>query len=587
MSAAPAAPRQTEQPGSLAASYRDALDQLTNERAAARLFDRDVSLWNVPREHHAVIRNRLGWLDAPAWLAERGNELRAFAAGIRAEGFTRVLLLGMGGSSLAPEVLQRTLRAGPGAPTLEVLDSTDPAAVRGAVGRGRLERTLIVVASKSGSTVETRSQYRALRAEVDGAGLAEPGRNFVAVTDEGSSLDALAASEGFRAVFRNPPDIGGRYSALSYFGMLPAALLGLDLDDAVARAARAREGCRAASPAANSALRLGAFLAGAAKAGRDKMTLLLPGALRPFGYWVEQLVAESTGKEGRGIVPVEGEPLGPAHHYGDDRVFVFVTLEGAPDPDLDRLRADLESAGAPCVRIALPDPEELAGEFYRWEAATAFAGALLSIDPFDEPNVQESKDATQRILAALARDGRLPEEPARTTDAGIGIAAGAPVWERLTSGLTAHPSLEAVLQRFLALAAPDDYAAVLAYVERTAETESAFALLRRAVRNGTHLPVLQGYGPRYLHSSGQLHKGGPKSGLFLVVTADPEPDRDVAIPGSPYTFGQLQRAQALGDLESLAAHGKPALRLHLGTDVAEGLRKVNEAVERAVAARVG
>jgi glucose-6-phosphate isomerase len=587
MSAAPAAPEQTEHAGSLAASYRDALDHLTNDRAAARLFDRDVSLWPVGAEHHAVIRSRLGWLDAPAWLAERRDELRTFAAGIRAEGYTRVLLLGMGGSSLAPEVLQRTFRAGPGSPTLEVLDTTDPGAIRGALGRGRLERTLIVVSSKSGSTVETRSQYRVLRAAVEGAGLAEPGRNFVAVTDKGSALDALAAAEGFRAVFRNPADIGGRYSALSYFGMLPAALLGLDLDDAVARASRAREGCRAPSPEANSALRLGAFLAGAAKAGRDKLTLLLPGPLRPFGYWVEQLVAESTGKEGRGIIPVEGEPLGPAHHYGDDRVFVFLALEGSPDSDLDRLRSDLEAAGAPCVRIALPDAEELAGEFYRWEVATAFAGALLAIDPFDEPNVQESKDATQRILAALARDGRLPEEPARTTDAGIGIGAAAPVWERLISGLPAHPGLEAIVQRFLALAAPDDYAAVLAYVERTAESESAFALLRRAVRNATHLPVLQGYGPRYLHSSGQLHKGGPASGLFLVVTADTEPARDVPIPGSAYTFGQLQRAQALGDLESLAAHGKPTLRLHLGTDVAEGLRKVNEAVERAVAARVG
>lgn len=578
-------PTQTEQPGSLAASYRDALEWLVSHNAAARLFDRDPSLWKSEPAHAAVIRNRLGWLDSPAWLQAHREELRAFAAGLRAEGFTRVVLFGMGGSSLAPEVLQRALRPGPGSPTLTVLDSTDPAALRSTEAGGKLDRTFFLVSSKSGATVETRSHYRYFRAALEAAGVPDAGRRFAAVTDAGSALDALATKEGFRAVFRNPGDIGGRYSALSYFGMVPGALLGLDFDALSSRAAQARNAAVEHNPAANPALRLGAFLAGAARAGRDKLTLLAPAALRPLGYWIEQLVAESTGKEGRGIVPIEGEPLGPAHHYGDDRVFVFLTLASQPDADLDRLEGDLVRGGTPCARIVLPDTEAIAGEFFRWEAATAFAGAVLGIDPFDEPNVQESKDATQRLLVAFARDGQFPEAPPRSEDEGVTISAGETVWQRMTAGLPAHSSLEFALQRFLSLARPDDYVAVLAYVERTAECEAAFANLRRAVRNATHLPVLQGYGPRYLHSIGQLFKGGPATGLFLVLTTDPE-CADAAIPGSDFTFAQLQRAQALGDLESLAAHGKPALRLHLGGGVTAGLASVNRAIERAVAAKV-
>ncbi len=580
------ASNQTEQPGSLAASYRDALDRLVAQQAPARLFDRDPFLWKREPAPAAVIRNRLGWLDSPAWLVAHRDELRGFAAAVRSEGFTRIVLLGMGGSSLAPEVLQRSLRPGPGTPTLSVLDSTDPAALRSAEAGARLDRTFFLVSSKSGSTVETRSQYRYFRAALEAAGIRDAGTRFAAVTDEGSALDTLAVKEGFRAVFRNPPDIGGRYSALSYFGMVPAALLGLDLDTLASRAARARTAATERDPASNPALRLGAFLAGAAKAGRDKLTLLTPPALRPLGYWIEQLVAESTGKEGRGLIPIEGEPLGPAHHYGGDRVFVCLTLAGPPDADLDRLQGDLSRIGAPTARIELPDTEEIAGEFFRWEAATAFAGAALGINPFDEPNVQESKDATQRLLGALARDGRFPEETPRAEDEGVAIGANAEIWERMTAGLPAHSSLEFALQRFLSLARKDDYLAVLAYIERTAESESAFANLRRAVRNATHLPVLQGYGPRYLHSIGQLYKGGPATGLFLVLTADAPPGTDAAIPGSDFSFAQLLRAQALGDMESLAAHDKPALRLHLGRGVTAGLAVVNQAIERAVAAKV-
>lgn len=574
--------RQTEHLGALASAAEDAVRKLTDDDAIARIAARGANLWKDDPAHAAIIRNRLGWLDAPAWLRARADELRQFSSEVRAEGFTHVLLLGMGGSSLAPEVLQRCLRAGPGAPTLDVLDATDPAAVRSAEAAAKLDRTFFLVASKSGSTLETRSQYRYFRGLVEKARLATPGTRFAAVTDAGSSLERLAKDEGFRRVFLNPGDIGGRYSALSYFGMVPAALLGLDLDRLAERAEQARQESLSPLPERNGALRLGALLGAAARGGRDKLTILTTPSLRPLGYWIEQLVAESTGKEGTGIVPVEGEPLGPAHHYGADRIFVSIRLEEESDPDLERLETEIVRAGMSWVTIVLADRDQIAGEFYRWEMATAIAGAVLGVDPFDEPNVQESKDNTQAILAEFLAKGALNEGTARTRDEGVDVFADDALWPRLTVGLPGHPGLEAVLQRFVSLRRPNDYLSILAYVERTAATEAAFALMRRAVRNGTHLPALQGYGPRYLHSIGQLYKGGPQTGMFLIVTTEDE--RDVAVPGSPHSFGRIKAAQALGDLASLASRGKPALRLHLTAGVEPGLHAIGAALERALAA---
>jgi glucose-6-phosphate isomerase len=572
--------RQTEAPGALEDAYHAALKKLIDEDAVTRIAARGASLWQDDPAHAAIIRNRLGWLDAPAWLRARIAELKDFSADVRGAGFTRILLLGMGGSSLAPEVLQRCLVPGPGAPTLDVLDSTDPAAVAGAEAAARLDRTFFLVASKSGSTIETRSQYRYFRSRVEASGLSDPGARFAAITDEGSALQRLAEEEGFRRVFLNPSDIGGRYSALSYFGMAPGALLELDLDALTARAEQAR--IESLSPVAerNGALRLGALLGAAARGGRDKLTLLTSPALRPLGYWIEQLIAESTGKSGTGLVPIEGEPLGPAHRYGADRVFVSITLAGEPEPNVDRLASELTRAGVAWVRIELPDRDQIAGEFFRWEMATAVAGAVLGINPFDEPNVQESKDRTQEILAAFVKTGTMPSGEPRARDEGVEIYANGPLWEDLTAGAPAHPSLEMVLHRFLALARPGEYLSLLGFVERTAGTEAAFALMRRAIRNGTRVPVLQGYGPRYLHSIGQLYKGGPKTGVFLIITSEDE--ADVSIPGSPYSFGQLKQAQALGDVESLSSRGKPVVRVHLTQGVEAGLGSVGSALERAL-----
>jgi len=568
--------------GAVDAAYRAALDSLVREHAVGRLFARDAALWKKDPEHQKIILNRLGWLEAPSWLRARIEELAAFAADVRAEGFTRVLLLGMGGSSLAPEVLAMVMRVSPGAPTLEVLDSTDPAAVRTAETSHRLDRTFFLVSSKSGRTIETLSQYRYFRTRLESSGIRDAGRRFAAITDPGSALDRLAREEHLRRVFLNPVDIGGRYSALSYFGMVPAALLGIHLEGFAERASQAAEVAANPDPARNDPLRLGAFLGAAAKAGRDKLTLLTSPTLRPLGYWIEQLIAESTGKEGRGIVPIEGEPLGFARYYSPDRCFVSITLAFEPVPELTSLGAELRQAGAPWVEITLEDRTELAGQFYRWEVATAIAGAVLEINPFDEPNVQESKDNTAAILMEVERTGKAPTGEPRSREDGVDVFASEKLWSALTSQTPGHPSLEMLLGRFFALKKPGDYLAILAYLERTAATESSFAQLRREIRDAVRIPVLQGYGPRYLHSIGQLFKGGPDTGMFLEITADSR--EDLMIPGSPVTFGKLELAQALGDARSLDAREKPTIRLHISGSVAEGLATISHAVERALVA---
>jgi glucose-6-phosphate isomerase len=573
---------QREHPGPVEAPYRDALAALARSGAVERLHRRDAALWPGDDATRSAIRNRLGWLDSPVWARDRLAELDGFATSVRGRGFTRVLLLGMGGSSLAPEVFARVLGPAPGSPTLDVLDSTVPSAVRAAEAAAPLDRTFFLVSSKSGRTIETLSQYRYFRARVEAAGLPGAAGRFAAITDAGSDLDRLAAAEGIPQVFRNPADIGGRYSALSYFGLVPAALLGASLDAVVARAGQAREESQAADPGKNAALRLGALLGAAARAGRDKLTLLAPAELRPLGYWIEQLVAESTGKSGAGVIPVEGEPPGPAGSYSDDRLFAVLRLAGgSPEPPA-ALVEELRRAGAPVVEILLADRDSIAGEFYRWEVATAVAGVVLGINPFDEPNVQESKDNTARILAGHERSGTWPGVAPRGVENGVEVHASDALWKQILDGTPAQPTLERVLRRFLALARPRDYLALLAFLERTDSGEASFAGLRRLIRDALRIPVLHGYGPRYLHSSGQLHKGGPPTGLFLLFTSADEVD--CAIPGATYGFGDLRTAQALGDLASLESHGKPALRIHLASGVEPGLAAVARAAERALVA---
>jgi glucose-6-phosphate isomerase len=548
--------------GPIAPEVERASRSLGEADAVRRIWAHDASLWGQDALAERNITSRLGWLTVVETMQERVEGLRAFADEVRSAGFRRAVLLGMGGSSLAPDVLRQTFGAARGYLDLDVLDTTDPATLAHLERSLDLDQTLFLVASKSGTTLETLSHLAYFWAKTNGRG-----DQFVAITDGGTPLEALARERGFRRVFVNPADIGGRYSALSYFGLVPGALLGLDLTALLDRAARMAEACRPTGDGARATggpgLQLGAILGAAAVAGRDKLTLVLPDTIASFGDWVEQLIAESTGKQGKGIVPVVGEPLGAPEVYGDDRLFVALTLEGAT-PD-ERLGA-LQQAGQPVVTIPLRDTLDLGGEFFRWEFATAVAGVVLGINPFDEPNVQESKDNTNRVLEEFQRLGRLPEPESAARSNGLAVLGDAEA-----------QSVEDALASFLDAARPGDYLALLAYLPYRESVRAALHDLRLRLRDRLRVATTLGFGPRYLHSTGQLHKGGPQTGLFLQFTGD-DPE-DVPIPGQPYTFGILKRAQALGDLQALQARGRPVRGIRLQGDLEAGLRHLATTLE--------
>jgi transaldolase/glucose-6-phosphate isomerase len=550
-----------------------ALEAAVQERLAAlaaadfseRLWAADPTLWKADDDvHQKIVADALGWLSVFEGVRDEVQALGEFVGELRAEGFRSAVLLGMGGSSLAPEVMHAILGTRPGYLDLHVLDSTDPAAVAAVEAAVDLESTLFVVASKSGGTTETACFhayfYERLREHCGD----HAGQHFVAITDEGTSLEQQALDQGFRAVFVNPGDIGGRYSALSFFGIVPAALIGVDLE-------RLLDGVRAMAVACgpdvpverNPALRLGAAIGELALRGRDKLTLVFAAPLAPLGAWVEQLVAESTGKEGTGILPVDLEELGPAGAYGDDRVFAAVRLVGTADAGSAGMLEALRDAGHPVLEHEIADARDLGGEFLRWEIAVAVAGHVLGIDAFDQPNVQESKDITKGLLGEFAETGELPAEP----PADDGRRVVYPVGDE---------DLPAALREFFAQVAAGDYVALQAYVAPGQAVWNQLQALRLQLRDGLRLATTLGYGPRYLHSTGQLHKGGPNTGLFLQLLGH-DPD-DVEIPGQPYSFGVLKRAQARGDLTALRSHGCRALRVCLGDDVPAGLERLAELV---------
>jgi transaldolase/glucose-6-phosphate isomerase len=496
------------------------LEALAASGVPKRIWAKDPTVWkDDPKTPE--ITDRLGWLTVGEAMAGQVPALADFAREVRAS-FDRVVLCGMGGSSLAPEVLWRTFGAAPGFPALHVLDSTHPRAVASALGGAAVARTLFLVASKSGTTQESDSFFRYFWERSGGHG-----EQFVAITDPGTPLARLAAERGFRRTFENPSDIGGRYSALSYFGLVPAALVGVDVGALLQRAHRAAEACGPeVTVATNPGARLGAILGEAALAGRNKATFVLSPGVASFGLWVEQLIAESTGKEGTGILPVADEPLGPPAVYGTDRLFVSVNLAGEV-LDADPRLAALSAAGHPVVHLTLDDRFDLGGAFFRWEFATAVAGSILHINAFDQPNVAESKANTKMVL-----EERRPSAP----------LAG-----------------KAEIEGFLAGFRPGDYLAIMAYLPPTPEHDRRLDALRRALRDRLKVATTLGYGPRFLHSTGQLHKGGPPVGHFVQIVDRPEPD--VPIPGAPYTFGTLIAAQAEGDLLALRRRGRPVIRV--------------------------
>ena len=529
------------------------LARWSSERVAERLWARDGSLWASSGKRPEEVAAWLGWLDLPFSMKARIPELERIAREVRDDGYTRAAVLGMGGSSLAPELFSRAFGDVLGASRseagleLRILDSTHPDAVRGFREWAESAKTIFCVSSKSGSTTEPNAFHAAMSAHA-------PALDFIAITDPGTVLADLARSQGFRAIVEGPPDVGGRYSALSVFGLLPAALHGVELDGLLSRAAAMAEACRAPAED-NPGLQLGAAIGEAALAGRDKLTILASPRLASLGDWIEQLVAESTGKGGRGIVPVVGEPIGEAESYGADRQFVLISLAGEADPALPMLATDLARLGHPVVEIALEDPLEIGAEFVRWEVATAAAGIVLEIDPFDQPNVQEAKDATRELLDAFRRDGSIPQPAPLVAEPGV-AAYGDP------ATLGDEPvTVDGALRALVNTARPGDYFALLAYLPADPATVEQLQRVRVQIRDRAGLAATLGIGPRFLHSTGQLHKGGPDTGIFLQLTGKPR--RDLPIPGWAESFGTLIAAQAAGDLAALQRRGRRVVRLHL------------------------
>jgi len=533
--------------GASAGAVKARLAAWSREHFAARLWKKDRTLWSereVPE-----LADRLGWLDLPKTMLGAAADLEALAAEVREEGLRHAVVLGMGGSSLAPEVFSRTFAATQGAPELIVLDSTHPQAVLDVSARLDLQRTLLVVSSKSGTTLETLSLFRYFWARL-AALTKRPGRHFVAVTDPGTPLQSLAEARGFRRVFQANPEVGGRYSALTHFGLVPAALMGVPVRALLESGRAMARRCAENDAAQNPGLQLGAILGELAAGGRDKVTFLTAAPLAAFPVWIEQLIAESTGKDGKGIVPVAGEPLGEASEYGEDRLFVYLTLGGRAGEAVAKLQADLRQAGHPVVELSLPSLEAMGGEFFRWEVGVASAGAVLGIQPFNQPDVQLAKDLAKKAMAK-GGIGDAPAEEVSTENAG---------------------SLARSLEAWLGQGHPGDYACLQAYLAPRAEVDRRLTEIAVRLRRRLGIAVTTGYGPRFLHSTGQLHKGGPNTGLFLQIVD--EPAAKVAVPETDFTFGALIRAQALGDLDALRQRGRRVLRVTTGRDALAGLDRL-------------
>jgi transaldolase / glucose-6-phosphate isomerase len=543
-----------------------------------RLWAGDASLWTGSDE-----ASWIGWLGIVESQLEDTTSLRALQDEVKKEGFTHAVLLGMGGSSLCPEVWKETFGRIPGFPELFVLDSTDPAQVRAIEEKIDVKKTLFIVSSKSGSTLEPNI-FKACffdRAK-QALGADKAASRFVAVTDPGSSLEKEAKADGFRHVFPGVKTIGGRYSALSNFGMVPAAAMGLDCERLLDEAERMLHACAPGVPAEeNPGLVLGSILGILANHKIDKLTLVASPGIHDLGAWLEQLIAESTGKEGKGIIPVDREKIGPPDAYGDDRIFAYLRLEDGPDAAQDAAVAALEKAGKPVVRIGVATKYDLAEEFVRWEIATAIAGSIMGINPFNQPDVEASKLATRALTSEYEKTGKLPEETPFFEGEGIKLFADPRNVDALKKAVGGSASLGAYVKAHLDRLGNGDYLGLLAYVRMYPEAEDTLQGIRHRVRDARKVATCLGFGPRFLHSTGQAYKGGPNTGVFLQVTCDDA--RDVPVPGQKYTFGIVKAAQARGDFQVLAERGRRALRVHLGPDVAAGLKTLAAAVTKALA----
>ncbi len=558
---------------SLPTLFQQQLDEAVDEWQAggkvARLWARDASLWSGRDEDQW-----LDWLTISRELREHGDELSQALAFVREGDFSHAVLLGMGGSSLGPEVLQLTFGRQPGHPQWLILDSTDPAHIRAVEAQIDYARTLFLVSSKSGSTLEPNifKDYFFTRA-TEALGQAEASARFMTVTDPGSNMESVARADNFRAIFYGKPQIGGRYSVLSHFGLVPAAVMGVDVARFLERTEEMVAACEDARVAQNPGVMLGLVMGLAARQGRDKLTVLTSPGISAMGAWMEQLVAESTGKQGRGIIPVDGEALAAAENYGDDRLFVYLHMAG-DDDSTERVRLDaLVAAGHPLVRIELADADDLGKEFFRWEMATAVAGAVLDIHPFDQPDVEASKIETRKLTEAFEASGSLPEASALVSDGHFTLFTDMANATTLRELVGADASVEDYLKAHLGRLGGGDYFALLAYINRLeSRHDAALQQIRNHVCQRAGVATCVGYGPRFLHSTGQAYKGGPNSGVFLQITCDDA--QDLPVPGRKYSFGVVKAAQAQGDFQVLSERKRRVLRLHIGADTVSALRRL-------------
>jgi glucose-6-phosphate isomerase len=565
----------------LPAELRGAVDQAAADWQAnnannkvARFWQKDPTLWTRDGEE-----NWLGWMDIVERQQKDMAAFAALAADVKATGFKSVLLLGMGGSSLCPEVLSVTFGRQAGFPALHIVDSTDPAQVKAARDAVNLAETLVVVASKSGSTLEPNVLKQYFFEEMKKAvGADKAGSHFLAITDPGSKMEQVAKADGFRHIFYGDPHIGGRFSALSNFGVVVATVAGLDTGKLLAEAAKAVAAAKLA-PASNPAVQLGLLLGSAANAGRDKITIFTSPEIYDLGAWMEQLIAESTGKLGKGITPVDRETIGAPGVYGSDRIFVYVRLAGTACSCQDAKVAAIEAAGHPVIHIEIADLYEIFGQFFTWEVATAVAGSVMGINPFNQPDVESAKIETRALTSAYEQTGRLPERKPVLVDGGIEVYA-TDAYAATLKATEPGATLAGVLRSHLNQIHAGDYFAALAFLPMFPEHEAAIQGFRHKVRDQKHVATCLGFGPRFLHSTGQDYKGGPNTGVFLQITADHAVD--VEIPGQKYSFGVVIDAQAAGDLAVLESRGRRALRVHLGADVAAGLKTLAAAFDAAL-----
>jgi transaldolase / glucose-6-phosphate isomerase len=567
----------TSLPESLAAAVKSTIAEWQSGGKVKRLWDHDASLWTGSDE-----ANWLGWLDIVDEQVSQQEQLQKLAKEVHTRGFEHVLLLGMGGSSLCPEVLRMTFGRIPQFPSLHVLDSTDPAQVKFFEHQIDIPKTLFIVSSKSGSTLEPNifKQYFFERTK-QSVGATKAGSHFIAITDPGSKMQQVAEGDHFLHIFFGRPSIGGRYSALSNFGMVPAAVMGLDTKKFLGRAA---EMVRACGPGArvedNPGAVLGIILGTAAKAGRDKVTIITSPGISDLGAWLEQLIAESTGKIGKGIIPVDREVLSSPDTYGSDRIFAYVRLETGVDQGQEEKVAALEKAGHPVVRITMADTYDLGAEFFRWEIATAVAGAIVGINAFNQPDVEASKIATRNLTSEYEKNGSLPAEKPVVEDGGVKLFTDEKNAAELAKAAGSDKTLAGYLKAHLSRIKAGDYFAVLGYIQMNAEHERSLQALRHAVRDKKHVATCLGFGPRFLHSTGQAYKGGPNSGVFLQITCDDAVE--LPVPGQKFTFGVVKAAQARGDFQVLAERGRRALRVHLGSNLKAGLATLEAAVQKAI-----